>query len=292
MKKIYNTTMHILSLLHLSLIIRLINDLRHYYWYFIFHNIFKESRESIDSTIINNSKVIWIFWWQGIDSMPPIVKACYDSALRHSNGYKVVLITEKNFKEYTDIDANALDALQKNKISLTAFSDVLRFNLLKNNGGIWIDATVYVTEDFKEEYFGKMFTVGIDDRKYHYSVNGSYSGFLFGGCNNGVIDFMDSFYRSYFRRYDHIKYYFTIDEALNYCYRNNIDSFKNYVDNNSFNSDNKLHEMAKVLNDEFSTETFNKVNNRFSKLTYKMNFDLTRDTFYRRLINKEYPFEK
>lgn len=290
MKKIYNNFISILKDLRLNFIVRLLNDTRHLYWYIRFLKFFKEARMNINSTNIKNSETIWIFWWQGIDQMPKIVKSCYDSVLRHANNHKVILVTKNNFKNYTDIEDRILDYVNDNKISLTAFSDVLRFNLLKNNGGLWMDATIFVRDDLKDSYFTDMFTVGIDDGKYHESVNGGYSCFLFGGCNNDVINFMDSFHRVYFKYNDHIKYYFTIDEALNYCYKNNIGSFKKYVNEVSFSSDIKLHSMQKVLNDLYSEDTFKKVTNRFSKLTYKMDFKDGKDTFYKKIVFQDNPF--
>lgn len=290
MKKTYKVIVNILKKLNLNFIIRALNNTRHLYWYIRFIKYFRKAENDIDFKKVHNSKNIWIFWWQGTEKMPEIVKACYYSAIRHSNGHRVILVTKDNYKNYTNISENIISSLKQKEISLTAFSDVMRFNLLKNNGGLWMDATIYVRDDLEDSYFKDIFTVGIDDRKYREHVNGAYSGFLFGGCNNPVIGFMDKFYEVYFKKNNHIKYYFTIDLALNYCYKNNIGLFRNFVDHYSFNSDPKLHNMQDVLNEKYSDETFHEVSNRFSKLTYKMDFNIHEDTFYKRLINKEKPF--
>lgn len=290
MKKIYNSFIKLLKIFRLNIFVRSLNDIRHLYWHLRFLKYFKEAETNTKSNYIKNSKNIWIFWWQGSENMPEIIKACYASAVKHANGHKVVLVTKDNYKNYTNISENIISRLKQKEISLTAFSDVMRFNLLKNNGGLWMDATMYVRDELKDEYFKDIFTVGIDDRKYHESVNGAFSIFLFGGCNNIVIDFMNNFYEIYFRNNDYIKYYFTTDVALNYCYKNNIGSFKDFVDNDSFNSDPNIHNMQNVLNEKYRDETFQRVSNRFSKLTYKMDFNDHEDTFYKRLINKEKPF--
>lgn len=290
LEKLFNLFTKILKKIKLILLVKIINDLHNCYEYKRLSKYFRLTLRNISvDNKIKNSKNIWVFWWQGEEQMPPIVKACYNSVLKHANGHRVVLITKDNYKEYTNIDDNILDKLNKKYISLTAFSDVMRFNLLKNNGGLWIDATVYLTEDIKEEYFEKIFTVGIND-KYHDSVNGGYSGFLMGGCNNEIIEFMNLFFINYYKYNDYVHYYFMIDVALNCCYKNNIDGFKNYVDDKSFNSDPTLHSLAPMLNDNYDKESYDKIYNRFFKLTYKMDFDDNHDTFYHRIIHNIEPF--
>jgi hypothetical protein len=274
---------------HLYFLLRGLNDLYHNYWYRKLLVYFKEASKNMDNQEIINSKNIWVLWWQGTDSMPDIVKTCYKSICKHSNGHNVVLITKDNYKKYTHIDSNILKNFNNGDITLTTLSDVIRFNLLKYHGGLWMDSTVYVNEDIKEEYFSNMFTVGIND-KYHDSVNGGYSGFLFGGCNNQVINFMDEFFKTYYKYNASIGYYFTIDEGLNYCYKNNLSGFKDYVDNHSFNSDPHLHSMAPMLNSNYDDNLYNKNYGRFYKLTYKMDFDDRNDTFYHRIVHNIKPF--
>lgn len=288
MKKIFTYVKKILKKAKINFLVRLINDLYHYFWYRKLYHYFIDAEEKmVPSDVEKNSEYIWVFWWQGLDSMPKIVRACYESICFHSNGHKVVLVTKENFRDYTNIDENILNLLENNKISLTAFSDVLRFNLLYNNGGLWMDSTLYVTEDIPDYCFDKMFTVGIDDRKYHDSVNGSYSIFLFGGFNNKVINFIDEFYKIYFKNNDKVNYYFTTDVALNYCYKNNIDGFRDYVDNFSFNSEPYLNSLIKIINDNFSDKKMNEIKGRFYKLSYKVKFDENKDSFYNHLVKNK-----
>ncbi len=41
-----------------------------------------------------------------------------------------------------------LEGFETGKISVQTFSDILRFNLLKNNGGMWIDATIFFVNNY------------------------------------------------------------------------------------------------------------------------------------------------
>ena len=43
---------------------------------------------------------IWMCWWQGLDNAPEIVKACVDSVRRNAGNREVIIITDKNVREY------------------------------------------------------------------------------------------------------------------------------------------------------------------------------------------------
>ncbi len=98
---------------------------------------------------------IWVCWWQGEENMPPIVKACYRSILRNKSSYKVCLLDKWNFKNFVDIPEYILEKLKKGLISITHFSDILRFSLLSEYGGWWLDATIYLTHpiDVKKSFY-------------------------------------------------------------------------------------------------------------------------------------------
>lgn len=91
-----------------------------------------------------NDGPIWVLWWQGLELAPVRVKACVDSIKRNAAGRDVIVITKDNVSEYTDLPDYAFRKLAEGEITLTHFSDILRFNLLKLHGGLWMDATLYV----------------------------------------------------------------------------------------------------------------------------------------------------
>lgn len=92
----------------------------------------------------NDNRTVWIFWWQGIDNAPDVVKVCYESVKRHhGSDWKIVLLTEQNYKDYVTFPTHIIDKFQSGAITITHFSDLLRLELLINHGGLWLDATVY-----------------------------------------------------------------------------------------------------------------------------------------------------
>ena len=97
-----------------------------------------------EKTIHQARKTVWVFWWQGVDSMPLIVKHCYASLKENLKDWEIILLTEQNYKEYAVFPDFITNKLQKG-ITLTHFSDLLRLELLKRHGGLWIDSTVLCT---------------------------------------------------------------------------------------------------------------------------------------------------
>lgn len=95
----------------------------------IFQSSLEKVKEDKSSSKNVNDGPIWFFWWQGERKMPRIVYQCYKSLLKNKGNRQVILITQKNYYKYTDISSNIIDLVNQGNITLTHFSDILRFNL-------------------------------------------------------------------------------------------------------------------------------------------------------------------
>lgn len=91
-----------------------------------------------------NTVTIWVFWGQGEENMPPLVKACYRQ-LTHLNE-NIRLVTSTNIKDYITLNPLIYSKVKEGHISWAHFSDIIRTTLLAKYGGLWIDATVWVSE--------------------------------------------------------------------------------------------------------------------------------------------------
>ena len=94
-------------------------------------------------------RIIWIMWWQGEENMPPIVKSCLKSVQTYAKDFEIRIITEKNYSDYVDVSdvikyRNQF-FLGKERLLIQHFSDILRMRLLAKHGGIWLDATMFLT---------------------------------------------------------------------------------------------------------------------------------------------------
>lgn len=90
-------------------------------------------------------KTIWVCWLQGIENAPKLVQKCVASMHQLAGEYKVVELTESNVAQYITLPEFVWNKYRKGIISRTHFSDALRFALLAEHGGIWIDATTLLT---------------------------------------------------------------------------------------------------------------------------------------------------
>lgn len=104
---------------------------------------------------------IWVCWWQGEKSMPEMVKKCFNSIIRYSNGHPVKLITFENYKDYVQVDHRIVDKVKNGTFKLAHFADLVRLKLLEQYGGLWLDSTILLTANINEDFFQKFFSVKI-----------------------------------------------------------------------------------------------------------------------------------
>jgi hypothetical protein len=86
-------------------------------------------------------KNIWIYWHQGEDAAPDIVKRCIASWRDRNPEWTVHVLDAGNVSEMSGLD-KALVTGRKD-ISLQFLSDLIRVALLTRHGGVWADATIY-----------------------------------------------------------------------------------------------------------------------------------------------------
>ena len=92
-----------------------------------------------------DKEYVWICWLQGMGNAPEIVKYCYDSVQYWLKDKEIVVITAENYSEYVELPDYVVDKWEKGVITDTHFSDMLRLELLIRYGGLWLDATTYIT---------------------------------------------------------------------------------------------------------------------------------------------------
>lgn len=98
----------------------------------------------------DTDRIIWQYWAQGYDNVPPIVRECLDSVEKFAGDYTLVRLTDENLSEYLDLPEYVQ---QKRALySRAHFADLLRLMLLQVYGGVWLDATVMLTAPVPEDY--------------------------------------------------------------------------------------------------------------------------------------------
>ena len=117
---------------------------------FLVNNLPFKINQSMDKSLLPSAEkvVVWIFWSQGFNIAPTFVK----ENLKHtervlSSNYIVRSIDLKGLRELIDIPEPILSNYYSGKLKEAFFSDYVRFNLLAKFGGLWLDSTVYITQD-------------------------------------------------------------------------------------------------------------------------------------------------
>ena len=91
-------------------------------------------------------KMIWTMWQQGEAQMPETVKSSLKTIkdFAERNGCECHLLTNDNLSDFIDIPADITEKYKKKELSAAHYSDIIRFSLLYQYGGIWMDATLFV----------------------------------------------------------------------------------------------------------------------------------------------------
>lgn len=101
---------------------------------------------------------IWTCWWQGEENAPEIVKACINSMRKHAGSHNVVVIDWNNFQDYVQIPEIIIESCRIDGTILPAhLADLLRCKLLDKYGGIWCDATLFLSDDLNPEIYDYSF---------------------------------------------------------------------------------------------------------------------------------------
>lgn len=239
--------------------------------------------------VLDRQPVIWIMWWQGYSNMPPIVKACFESVKNHiSENVKVILLTKDNYSDYVDIPDYIIDKVEKKIISLTHLSDIIRMACIADNGGIWLDATIYVTKNIPDELLTNDFFSLSTREDRHYVSMCKWCGFAIGG-RSVVFDFMKDLFYTHWHKYDSFIDFFFIDYGLRMFYDSSM-SFREMVNKYSIYTED-LYVLQDNLNEIFDDKTMKKriEPSLFCKLSWKgtvLSSKNGKETFYKHLISK------
>ena len=127
------------------------------------------SRVAQQQAITESPETIWQFWDNPRGkTTPDIVKASLGSVHRFKGDFEHRVLNSKTMADYSDLPGYVLDKFNSGQIDHTHFSDLLRLNLLKNHGGIWLDATAYMTDAVPPHILDEDFFVFLTGKLTHY----------------------------------------------------------------------------------------------------------------------------
>lgn len=164
----------------------------------------------------DEEKRIWVFWWTGEENAPPIVKACIKSIRANAAGHEVVLLDASNYRQYVDFPDYFIEKHDRGQITHAAFSDTLRMSLLAQYGGVWIDATVFLSQPLPDSLFTcQYYTLKtVDWNAYYYSKSRWCSFFQAGSSNFPLFSFVRDMMLAYWEQSDVIIDYLMVDYLI------------------------------------------------------------------------------
>ncbi len=219
---------------------------------------------------------IWVCWWQGIENMPTIVAECYERIKLFNPDKKVVLLTENNLDNYVLFPDYILSKYRSGRISKTHLSDILRVELLKKYGGIWIDATLFTTGPVPSQVYEFAVFSGrykYDRHDLNVSKNRWTTYFWVSRKRENILfNFLSDFWKKYWYLYDTSMEYFLLDYAIELGYHY-IPAIRHEIDNIPIDGcgENPWY-LLRHLNDQYDEDCMSALikANWMQKLSYKV----------------------
>ncbi len=159
---------------------------------------------------------IWVCWWSGEKTAPPLVKRCIRSIREHAGQHPVNLITEENYITYLKVPDYILNKNRLKKIGLAHLADYIRVSLLEAYGGLWLDATMFVTQSLTDEYFHfPIFTCKSPRKTDSYVSEYQWVTFVLGGLPGNIFyRFLRAAFELYWKENDYAIDYLFFDYLI------------------------------------------------------------------------------
>lgn len=238
-----------------------------------------------------NSKIIWTLWMQGYENAPELVKSTIDSIRKFAelNNFQFILLEENTIEKYIVFPKLIKEKMDLGVIDYTKISDILRVSLLAKYGGTWIDATIYMKEEFDSSLLLQNYytikTGGIEDYSPNIS-NNRWKGFFLSG-NSSLFSFTRDFFFEYYSRYDIAVDYLLIDYIFDMAYKYD-EKIKNQMLELEKSNPN-LFWLESHLGDKFDQKVWDNITEttKVFKTTYKLSGEIksNKNNFYSKLID-------
>lgn len=173
---------------------------------------------------------IWVFWWQGEQNAPDIIKTCIRNIQKNRATHPVNVVDGENYQNFIQIPEHIVKKLKQGKISVTHLSDYLRMKLLAEHGGLWVDATVFVQKPLEEVLFQvPIWTVrnpgddSMNISNWEWSIN-----FMGGWKGNALFCAVAEVLERYWKDHDMVAAYFMTDCLIRVIY-DRYEAIKNMI---------------------------------------------------------------
>ena len=222
--------------------------------------------------------------------MPDIIYKCIESIKRNAGKHPVILLDKDNCMNYVEMPDYILEKLKTQRISITHFSDALRFQLLYSNGGIWVDASLFAVGDFTKDIKGSFYTIRHGRFADSHVCMGLWSTFfLAAGKGNSFMMLVRDVLFEYLKNEEIMITYFLIDCIMAKAY-SEFDCVRELVQQVPINNIN-VFVLFPLLNSPFDKERMRQLSQSTDlfKLSYKnIPNQYADNSYYNKVIYEHY----
>lgn len=273
------------------------NKFKEFIEYYFNTRLLKFNLSPIQPELVNK-KIIWQYWGQGVDKCPDIVTKCFKSVDEFKNDYQVIRLDDSNLFDYLNLPEFIYEKHKNKEFRPAFFSDLIRLALLDVYGGIWLDATILLTDFIpgkikNMDYFmyqrdhlasNKEMWIKYDplyfdwDKKHKVNVLNS---IIISKPKNIVIHTILDLLLNYWATQNQVPHYFFFQILYEELITGKLIQFKCEIID-----DTLPHLLQTMLNDSFDQGNFKKIIEKSSihKLRYKE--DMSSNTYYTYIMKK------
>lgn len=229
-------------------------------------------------------------WLQGIEKAPQVVQMCISSMKKNLNGNELIIIDESNIEKYILMPKDIKKKFNDLIFTKTLMSDLVRCSLLAENGGLWLDSTIFVSKPIMNDIANMPFYTVVRNEAKEKDLSNKISPFLIGGSDTRLFSFMRDMLYEYVRNENDLMNYLLIENVFSIACEKDF-KIRDCVDK-LFEDKQDILGLAKILEKPYEKEKLNYMLEKttFHKLSWK-NKPLkkskdTRDTMYGFLVKQ------
>ncbi|MDL2323342.1 capsular polysaccharide synthesis protein [Bacteroidales bacterium OttesenSCG-928-A17] len=214
---------------------------------------------------------IWFCWLQGEENLPLIPSLCLKNLKKYSNGHPIHIITLDNYTDYVTIPEHIVQLYESGKIKSAHFADILRLALLHKHGGLWADATVFLSDTLSDEIFNLPFYSIKTKEHGGYVSRCRWSVFFLAGWKgNPIFGVALEMFYVYLKNNTNFVDYLMMDYFIDILYKKHK-SIKGMIDKVPYNNA-EIYSLRDFLCKEFDAANWAKITKRTQifKLDWRM----------------------
>lgn len=156
---------------------------------------------------------VFVYWGQGIDNAPPLVRRCRQLLKRSNKDISIVELDDANLASHITLAPSIRKRYATGRMSPTHYSDCIRAALLSEYGGIWVDATC-VTFSSLRHGVSNLGTSGFFAFRYTNDPLLISSWFLASKCSGYLVRAIYEALICYWEEFEHVNDYYLFHYLL------------------------------------------------------------------------------